>query len=170
MTMSRTFAFVVCRLVLSCAPLAGAQTAHGQAYATVGTGRVGQTKNGMVVMAVGGQFIGRDGVGVAGELGRISRVRYTFDPPSVSRFITTLSTYLILPLAKPEPAFRLAPFAFVGFVYMPHALFDSPIAFVYGGGVNTRVTGHVGLRADLRAFYGMSSATTWGTTLGLVLR
>jgi hypothetical protein len=169
MTISpRSFGLIVLALTLAGAQSVGAQTAHGQVYVTAGPGRIGD--DGVTFVALGGEFIGRHGVGVAGEVSRISGVRFYYDPANFTRSTTMISGDLILPLARPGATSRVAPFALAGLAFMPDPLFDSYFAFAFGGGVNTRAAKHFGVRTDLRVLNGLSSKTTWIGTLGVVLR
>jgi hypothetical protein len=145
-----------------------AQTNHLQAYVVAGPGRLGD--DGIVYVAGGAEFIGPHRIGVSGEIGRLSGVR-----PFLNRTADfTLSTMmgaleLIVPVAPSTDTSRVTPFARAGVGFMSNPPRDSALAYLFGGGIDTHMNAHIGVRTDVRIMYGLGK-TTWIGRAGIVFR
>jgi hypothetical protein len=134
-------------LILLLAAPAWAQQSHAHAYALTGVGKFADDT--VTYVAAGGEYISRSGVGVAGELGRVSGAR-PFHAGEPERSTVVQGLYLIVPLAKPGTTGRVHPFALTGVGFLTRNLGDSYFCYMLGGGANVDLTSHVGVRAEVR--------------------
>ena len=118
-----------------------------RAYALTGLGKF--DGDALTYVAAGGEYISRSGVGVAGELGRVSGA-HPFHAGEPERSTVVQGVYLIVPLAKAGTTGRAHPFALTGIGFLTRNLGDSSFCYMLGGGANIDLTRHVGLRVDVR--------------------
>jgi hypothetical protein len=141
-----------------------AQDAHGQTYMVAGPGRFGEDAMGYT--AFGGEYIGYR-LGVAGEVGFLFGARPDA-PGGPARSTMVGGFYLVVPFTRASMSYQ--PFVVGGLGFLGHAIGDSSIAYVVGGGTNIWVTKRVGLRTELRVPLGFSSNNGVTAGLGLTVR
>jgi hypothetical protein len=142
-----------------------AQSGRGQAYVMAGPGNF-KNDDSVKYAAAGAEYIGRLGIGIAGEINWLWGVE-TFGGPQLSTRLA--GVHVSLPLAPRYSIARVQPFAIAGLSLVGDPIGDSNLWYMFGGGANVWVSRHIAIRGELRLPQGSSRTGPIGM-LGLAFR